>query len=645
MKNKKLELNSFFPYPVLLLVFVLLLPGTPLFADHKTDSHKPAVHDTADTVPPAKAVELETVVVTGEKLQEYIRKNPSQIVSMGAAEIKEKNFLAVSEALGSMSGVDVPQGSSGLGTRIAIRGGGGSGSVLVLIDGRPAAQMQYGGVDLSSLPIDVVKRITVFKPPVPVWLGPGSSAGAIYIETNKNSKSRRFKNSGRIKCSAGVFGEAYISATGRLDSESVDIMIAAGAGRKDGKRTNSQKNHGHLNLHLGTSADRFDFEINSRLFVSEHGISGPTYNPTPNADQRYEKAGVDIKLSGVAGESMDYEAKAFWDVKDLSDRANTGMMSDLTTHTAGAGMDLFFTGESDDNECRTGVLCTRSDVDHTLSGRHDRTQFSLNSVYNTKLAPFRLTAGLRADYSDDFDFSPGAHAVISLEAGPDTILKFNAGYSENIPSFSQLYQPSHGSIDQVRGNPDLKKEKIVALNIGFSHGFSDACDLEVNLFRTQTDDLIKYQRGIDLISRPENISKAVKQGVETSMKFDLPQKTGIDISYIWQDTENRQNDKRLSFAPRHTVKLTGKKTFGTGTRVTVLVKGVSEQYTDTANTESQKLDAYVTTQAGIVHPMTLLGHKTEWFVQVKNLFDEDFSSHYGYPDDGLRLKLGFTINF
>jgi vitamin B12 transporter len=61
-----------------------------------------------------------------------------------------------------------------------------SGGVLVLLNGRPLNTSLYGNVDLSTLSIDTVKSITVFRPPVPVWLGSGASEGAISIVTHEN---------------------------------------------------------------------------------------------------------------------------------------------------------------------------------------------------------------------------------------------------------------------------------------------------------------------------------------------------------------------------------------------------------------------------------------------------------------------------
>ncbi len=75
--------------------------------------------------PGAPAGDLGEMVVTGDKIDAFIRENPAQVVSMGAKEIESRNFLQVQEVLGAMPGVDVRSNAGGMGTRISIRGGGG----------------------------------------------------------------------------------------------------------------------------------------------------------------------------------------------------------------------------------------------------------------------------------------------------------------------------------------------------------------------------------------------------------------------------------------------------------------------------------------------------------------------------------------
>ncbi|WP_084813685.1 TonB-dependent receptor plug domain-containing protein [Desulfogranum japonicum] len=484
-------------------------------------AHEHSQHDVPATT--------EEMVVVADKLDDFVRKNPSQVECMGAAEIESRNFLQVQEVLGAMPGVDITSDSGGLGTRISIRGGGGSGAVLVLIDGRPASTMQYGGVDLSSIPIDIVEKITVFKPPVPVWLGPDSAAGAIYIETRKK-KHDTYEKKGKIRATGGSYGFGTLSATGQLDTESSQYLVSGGASHKDGTRDNSQKDQGHLNLGYTYKEDGRELQVNGKAYISDHGIAGPTYNPTPDAEQRYEKASLDLQYKGFTDDA-DYTLKGWTDAKRLDETSQSGEKSKLDTATAGLGSDFYFSVDDDDNELRIGGQFEQSWVDHTLSGEHDRSSVSTHSEYNIRQEFSVYTLGGRVDYTNDFDFSPGGHLGMSHEFSETTQVKANIGYSEHVPTFSQLYQPSHGAIDQVRGNPDLDKEKIFSMSLGVEQDIFDRHTLSVSLFRTDSMDLIKYQRDDNNISSPLNIDQAYKQGVEATLKFVLSDKHNDIIIY------------------------------------------------------------------------------------------------------------------
>ncbi len=611
----------------------------------KNSSSPDATQSPTPSTATDSTVTLEQITVVSQKIDEYVQKNPNQVVSMDEAEITQRNFLGVYEVLGNMPGVDVKK-SGGMGARISIRGGGGSGSVLVLLDGRPMNSGQFSGVDLGSIPIDIIKKITVFKPPVPMWLGPGSSAGAIYIETKKGKTTGAATSSGRLRTTVASFGQFDLNGSWKLSREKSNLLLAAGYGHVDGKRENSQKDKGHFSFNWDKETDDLlSIQVNGKYYLSDHGIAGPTYNPTPNANQRYEKGSLDMKVKGFMGEALDYEVKSFVDITNLEDFSNSGEKSTLDSLSSGLGGELFWSGMDEKNEFRVGTLFKNEQVDHTLTGDHDRSQISLHGVHTMTLSPLVVTAGVRGDYSNDFYFSPAGNLGISYEILPELMFKTNVGYSTNLPSFGQLYQPSHGAIDQVRGNPDLNEEKITTYTVGLQKRFRKKSYMELTFFRTDSRDLIKYQRGDDLISRPENIDNAWKQGVEATFKYTFSPLFSIDLNHIWQKTENEDNKKELSYAPDHTFKATIKSKLATGTRLESTVRAYTSQFTDTDNTVDEKIHGYATVDAKMIHPVTLAGYSGDVYLNLINLFDRDYSSHYGYPDDGIRLACGLNINF
>jgi iron complex outermembrane receptor protein len=255
------------------------------------------------------------------------------------------------------------------------------------------------------------------------------------------------------------------------------------------------------------------------------------------------------------------------------------------------------------------------------------------------------TVGARCDYTSDFDFKPAANGGVSIALGERTQAKINAGYGVNVPTFGQLYQSSHGSIDQVRGNPDLQEESVWTVSAGMSHRFSKERTVEITLFHEDTDDKIVYQEGTDLIKRPVNIDGAYRQGVETVVNWQLVSTASLDLSYIWQQSRNRENDNELTYTPAHKFKVTLNWALPTKTRTEITLTRVSKQYSDLENTSEKTVDEYTTVDLKIIHPLHFQKCKSELFVHFVNILDENYESHFGYPDDGFRVTAGVNIEF
>ncbi|ETR69877.1 MAG: iron complex outermembrane recepter protein [Candidatus Magnetoglobus multicellularis str. Araruama] len=588
---------------------------------------------------------MDEIVVSGEKIDEFINAYPHQVVGLSADEIKKRNFMDAYEALSTLPGVDIKQ-SSGLSTRISIRGSGGSGPVLILIDGRPINTSQYGGVDLSTIPVNMIKSITVFKPPAPVWLGPGSSAGAICIETKKAGNNNKNQNKGRIRLSGGSYGVVGFNGSCKSHFQNHNVLFAAGYNHRDGKRVNHDKDTGNVSINWDYQTPNVtQYQMNAKYYHTEHGVSGPTYNPTPNARQRYDKFSLDAKIKGLLANNSDYEMKLYGDVLALEDHANAGDISTLDLYKTGLTADYYLTGLADHHDFRLGGFAEYIQIDHTMTGEHHRSSVSFHLEHTVRFDQLMLTTGIRGDYTNDFDSFPAANAGFRYQLTPDTQFKGNIGYCVNLPSFGKLYQPSHGSIDQVRGNPDLSEETIISGNLSFEHTFSKDHTATISIFHTDTKDLIQYHRGEDLISRPENIDRAYKQGAEISWKVNLLKSLAMDANYVWQQTQNTDTERELTYAPQHKGKLNLKYHLPTKTRFELIVRAYSSQFTDTENTVAEKLEGYIVTDSKIIQPFKLYSYTVEGFIHISNLLDREFAVHYGYPDDGIRVIAGMTMNF
>ncbi len=591
---------------------------------------------------------METITVTAEKITEYVKNHPQEVSVLDQKEIRERNIMGVEEALGVMPGVDVYR-SSGIGARISIRGSGKSGGVLVLLNGRPLNTSQYGNVDLSTLSIDTIKSITVFKPPVPVWLGAGASEGAISIITNDFTPAQKKSDPAptRLRFAAGSYGLADTSASRRFSLENGNIMLTGSGSHRDGKRTNADKNSGAFSLHWdGEALNETRLETDGRFYSAEYGAPGPTDNPTPDARQKYQKGSLDTRLRGMIGERGDYAVNVYGDIIGLNDKSQSGATNSQDYIKLGIKPQTHFSDDTDQWGLRLGGILEQENVDETLSGAHHRVSSGLSVQYDRRWDPVTGTLGLRGDYTSDFGLNPGASTGLGYGLTEKMMARINAGYSVNVPTFSQLYQPSHGAIDQVRGNPDLNSEKVFSYDLGLEYRFKKDQVFQVSFFRADIRDLISFQRGTDLIYRPINIDTAYRQGIELTMKQGWENGLGVDLGCIWQDSENRQTGNKLPYSPREKVKTTVRYTIPEWlTRLETTLRYEAEQFSEAENNVQEKLNDYVTMDIKMTQPFTLLKMASEWYVQVDNLWNTGFEIHHGYPDDGVRFSSGINLMF
>jgi iron complex outermembrane receptor protein len=590
--------------------------------------------------------QMETITVTASKIDIYVKNHPQQVTVMTRDQIKQGSYTDLNQVLNAMPGVEVKK-SSGIGSRISIRGSGGSGKILILINGRPANSTQYGGVDLDSLPLDMVTRVDVFKPPVPIWLGPGGTAGAINIVLAKHSpKDPEKQKNSRIEGLVGSYGKAGLSASHLMRMEEHQLRLTASANHKDGHRSNSDRDSGSISAQWDLPAgETTSIDINTRYYYSEHGSAGPTYNLTPDARQKYQKGALDFRVQGLLGETVNYDLKTYLDVTHLKDESQTGSVSTLDAWTYGVKNETNWSDENDKWAVRLAAQLAQDNIEHTLSGDHHRELASLGLQGDKNVDSATATLGARCDYTSDFDFQPAVNGGVSISLGERSQVKINAGYGVNVPTFGHLYQSSHGSIDQVRGNPNLREESVWTVSAGMSHRFSKKRTVEITFFHEDIDHKIVYQEGADLIKRPVNIDGAYRQGVETVVNWQLASTAGVDLSYVWQQSRNREDDKELTYTPDHKFKVTLNWAWPTKTRAEATLTSVSRQFSDLENSSEKAVGGYTTVDLKITHPIYFTKCKTELFVHLENLLDEDYESHYGYPDDGFCAMAGVNIEF
>jgi len=615
-----------------LLAMFPLLAGTVFGEPIKTDT---------------AAFTLGEVVVTSEKIQEYIKNHPLDVNIVERKEIVGWNLPNVEEILKTMPGVEV-YSTSGIGSRISIRGSGRSSGVLILLNGRPLNSNQHGSQDLNSIPVDMIESVSVFKPPVPVCLGPGGSDGAINIVTRApKSMNEKEKHRTTVKGGGGSFGFIEGGVTHLLPVAGGNTLLSGTATHQDGKRANSDRTDGALSLNWDREGGAgAKYQVNGRYYQAEYGSPGPLDNLTPNARQEYRKGSVDTRYSGVMGESGTVAATAYGDLISVTDHSQSGATYSLDDHKLGLKIDTTWREPEGGWDLRVGGMTEWDTIDHSLRGEHQRFRNGISGQYDRRFGSLTATVGLRGDVTNDFGFNPGFSSGVGWGLSDKTLLKARAGYTVNIPTFNQLYQTSHGSIDQTRGNPDLKEEQVWSYDLGVEHTFGKDRLVQLMLFRADTFDLITFIRGVDMIYRPVNLSAAERQGVELTGKYGWETGLTVETSCTFQSSKDKDTGNDLPYTPTIKLKSTIRYMLPSlKTRLEGTIRYEGARYSQAENLLSQRLAGYVVVDVKATQPFSIARIASDLYVRIDNLFNTPYETHLGYPNDGIRIVAGLQMRF
>jgi vitamin B12 transporter len=592
-----------------------------------------------------EVLSLGEVVVTAEKIREYIKNHPQDVKVVKQHEIVERNMGSVEEILKTISGVEVSS-APGTGSRLSIRGSGQSGGVLVLVNGRPMNSNQYGSQDLNTIPVDSIQSVSVFKPPVPVWLGPGGSNGVINIETSaERAPGERKKGRSAAKAAVGSYGFAEGSLSHQFALADGDALFSTTTAHRDGSRANSDRTSESLAVNWNRVENAGSYEVSGRYYQSEYGSPGPVDNLTPDARQEYQKLSLDTKYGSALGKLGTMAATLYGDVVLLADLSQSGLKSALDDRKLGLKADTTWSKENL-WDLRLGAMSEWDEFDHTLAGGHHRFRNGLSSQFDRRFGDLTPTIGLRGDLTNDFGFNPGGMTGVGWGLSKKCLVKIKGGYTVNVPTFEQLYQTTHGSIDQTRGNPDLNEERVWSSDLGVEYTFAKHRLIQVTVFRADTSDLITSERGADLIYRPTNIDRAVRQGIEITGKYAWETGLVAETSVTVQECENIDTGNDLPYTPAVKAKSMVQYTFvQEKTRLEGTIRYEGSRFSQVENLPSQRIADYVVVDLKATQPFTMMGIATDGYLKVDNLFNTSYESHLGYPADGFVVTAGIQMKF
>lgn len=559
---------------------------------------------------------LEDVVVTATRSEISLEDSPVPTEVITKDEIQQLNLITMDDLLKVKGFFVAPVKSGGFQLR-----GLSSEYVLVMIDGVPVAGRESGALDVSNINLSNVERVEIVKGSMSALWGNHAIGGVINIITKKSSK-----NSLVVNTQYGSNNTSIVGFTETITKGKFKAFLTANNQNSDGfdidKDTygNNVLPFNLLNATAKTTYDDGKNQISFGINLFDKKSEGQTITETNTQGQLVPVDEVNQSKNLIF--DLNYKrtfGKYISEIKVSNSNFNNSNESSFEYF----GQQVTQLDESNQNIFQPEMINTYNwnSKNSTTFGfgyrGHDYNteryggDKSLNSSFGyvqhyLNLNKLNLVLGGRYDNYSDFgnNFSPKVSATYDLGKFK---LNSSIGYGFRVPDFRTLYINYGGftqgfyvlgaynieeqinfyqSQNQIAflsyGLDDitqLRPETSISYDFGVSYKLNKNSKVGVNLFQTNTTDLIESVLAGMFVNQTllfgyTNISEVTFRGVELE---GLYQKGGFrfDGSYQYLETQANKADGTEFFLgerPKHLVNFST--TYTTKSKVSFNLNGV-----------------------------------------------------------------------
>jgi iron complex outermembrane receptor protein len=575
--------------------------------------------------------------------------------------IKSQGTATLPAVLSGAPGVIVTSGNKGE-SRIQIRGFQ-SQQTLVLLDGRPIALPYYGDIDLSTIPLSNVSKVSVVKGPAPALYGANGMGGVVNIVSQRIAGSPVRE----ARFSVGENGGSEVLVNYGAARDKLDWWISAGRSACDGYdlsdkyaskpledgglRYNTDFRHLNVDAKLNYAlGERSLLSVSAGVYDAERGLASGTDKPIFQRYPYWRRWYTDLGSDGRLGRRAVWRAKVYYD--DCENR--------LLRYSDSAMTDSALVFDSYHDSYDLGAVLG---VDADLSSRmHNAISMSMrrDGVRRQENVGEAWVENHQTTFSvgDQFEYTPLREVRAEIGVGYHRMqsnsdranigtLDFNSGIvyspmswldvqiagsrSTRFPTLNQLYSGTSG-------NADLEEERAVKWETGYRLRANRTLTFSQTYFVSDVSNLIDRR---DKFSKYENIENVDLSGLESEVGFD---KSGVRIAldYVYLHaiehnvSGSTETADRRAYSPRHKVDYVTSVRFRFGLEVTHTGQWISDRVGGNRKEMPDYFVAYVMTRFRITPSLAV-------FLNARNLTDRNFEEELYYPMPGRQLTAGIEV--
>jgi len=599
----------------------------------------------------ATEIQLEKItVVSATKNEQSLKDVTSNVNVITSAEIEERHFTTVAQALNSVAGINyTSNGGLGSTTSINLRGAGNN-RTLVLIDGvRYQDPSSTSGASIQHLMIQDIAQIEVIKGAQSGIWGADASAGVINIITKKAKQGTHVS----ANLEGGSFNTRKIGVAVSHRTSDFDIKLSMNEITSDGfsvqaprdQDINKYEDDAYSNLTINVQANYYvndDAKINLNITNID---ALKEYDSYGNPNDNTMKSDISNQLYSLSYlqtyKNHDFTLKA--ELSHFS-RDEIGTVAQF-----GSEYVKIFNGEHANIEfidnityfekdfLTFGFGSNSDDVDYIMTDNSKKQKDNRdNYIYLTNSNSFDkviLTESIRYDDYNNFDSKATGKLGIKYNINQDLFISSNVGIGYNVPNIVQELNP-WGAL-----NSELNPEDTLSSDISIGYkGF------KATYFYNEITDLIEWYDPDGFGGNPaiyKNLDgKSVFKGYEFEYSQNIIDSISISLNYSILSAQDKDG-KDLARRPQESAKLGLDYYPLDNLHLGAYGEYIGERY-NSANQNGQQTGRYAVVDIVTNYD---INKNLSFYVKVDNLFDKYYQTVDGYTTAPLSAYLGLNAKF
>ena len=540
-----------------------------------------------------------------------------------ARDIAKMNVRKIWDVLNQVPGISAGE------SFVSIRG---SNKVKVFLDGRPINDptSPFRAIRFDLVSLEDVKRIEIYIGRGALKYGANTSGGVILIFTKKGKRL-----SGNVKSYLGNFDTSHISANLRTGSSSFNAGMSFGYEYTGGYLPNNDKRKKRFGVKFDYVKDKTKLSFSFDYTSKKKGIYGRKEYPTLHYRRKSNMYSYSFGFKRKKVKSLFFLNSAKTENRD----PERNIYNFLKVRKLGE--DTFFNLEL--KKWGNLVFGNSFRLDRAKSKSFgSKQEYSIAFFETYEFLLFKkisFSFGIRETIYSEYEDQINPEIKISY-ADKRWSLSFTYMRTNNIPTFYQKYEKTSSK----EPNPDLDIEVSDNLSLSFFMKPSSNLSLGLSFFHNKISKRITYVYDRNRwIGHYENLGKVTYKGVDVSLDLRITENISVKTNYLYIEAIDESSGNWIPGKPRH--KIYSDFFFNPIKDISLVfnVKFESKQYTRSDNKASVPARAIYGLR--IEYTPCWIKKKTEFFMEMKNLLDEEYCYGDGYPAPPFMCFFGVNFSF